>query len=540
MSTVLEERNPSAAAPRGWRGAVLPLAGLAALYLPTFLDLARGAWREEAYAHGPLVLVMVLVLMVRGRAALESPPSMRAPIAGAALVLVGVALWLLGRTQSIILFEAGSLLPVAAGLVLMAGGPRALRRLAFPLAFLAFYVPLPGFIIDGTTAPLKEMVSATVAQLLTLAGYAVERSGVVLAVNGQELLVADACSGLNSLVSLLAMGLLYAHLRGARPARMALLAVAVVPIAIAANVARVLALVLVTLHWGPEAAQGWIHDALGLSVFVMALMMLIGLDRVTQSRRVLPPTPPNSLFTSGLLRTQDGKSELGRVGGSGSVWPAVVVSIAMVAGAVAAPALKPVADPNAASFDLEAAVPASFAGWRVDPSQLPVMPAPEVEANLARLYRQVVGRTYVNAAGESMMLTVAHGGDQSDALKAHRQEVCYRAQGFQVGSVARADLSAGPRDIPVTTFNAVRGDRSEPVTYWFTMGDRVVIGRLERLREQVAHGLRGRVPDGLLVRVSSIDANPAHAHAAQRAFIAALLGAASPENAARLAGRVSP
>jgi EpsI family protein len=104
----------------------------------------------------------------------------------------------------------------------------------------------------------------------------------------------------------------------------------------------------------------------------------------------------------------------------------------MVVAAVVAPAMRPVPDPGAA-FDLEAAVPAAFAGWRVDPDELPLAPTPETEANLARLYRQVVGRTYVNAAGETMMLTVAHGGDQSDALKAHRQEVCLPGAGLRGG-----------------------------------------------------------------------------------------------------------
>jgi exosortase B len=529
MSTVLEERNPTAAASRRWLGVALPLAGLAAVYVPTFVDLARGAWREEAHAHGPLVLLVSAALLWRGRAALDGRAG-RAPLAGGGLALFGLALWLLGRTQSLVLFEAGSLLPVAAGLVLMAGGLAALRRLAFPLAFLAFYVPLPGFIVDGATAPLKEMVSGSVAQVLAAFGYAVERSGVVLAVGGRELLVADACSGLNSLVSLLAMGLLYGHLRRARPARMALLAAAVVPIAIAANVARVLALVLITVHAGPEAAQGWVHDALGLSVFVLALLMLLALDRLT------PGTGAGQAL--GTRETSSPVPHLSQVPAPYLSPVLVSVVMVMVGAAVAAPALRPVADPGAA-FDLEAAVPVAFAGWRVDPQQLPVMPAPEVQANLARLYRQVLGRTYVNDAGESMMLTVAHGGDQSDALKAHRQEVCYRAQGFQVSSVARGSLSAGPRRIPVTRFNAVRGERSEPVTYWFTMGDRVVIGRLERLREQLAYGLRGRVPDGLLVRVSSIDADPARAHAAQRAFIASLLASASPGSAARLAGSIT-
>jgi len=214
-----------------------------------------------------------------------------------------------------------------------------------------------------------------------------------------------------------------------------------------------------------------------------------------------------------------------------------VASMAMVATAVAAIGMKPTSDPGAA-FDLEAAVPATFAGWRIDPEIVPIAAAPDVQANLDRLYRQIVARTYVNSAGERMMLTVAHGGDQSDALKAHRQEVCYRAQGFSVAGLERGEIVASGRQLDVTRFVALRGERVEPVTYWFTMGDRVVLGRLERLQAQVASGLRGRIPDGLLVRVSSLDTDPARAHAAQARFVAALAAAVPTQHAARLVGAV--
>jgi exosortase len=280
MSTVLEERNPSPASLKGWREGVLLLAGLAALYVPTFVDLARGPWREEGHAHGPLILAVCAALAWRGRSAFSR--GARTPVstaAGLALAAFGLALWLLGRTQSLVLFEAGSLLPLAAGLVLLRGGFIALRHLAFPLAFLAFYVPLPASSSTGPRPRSRRWCRRGVAGILGMLGYAVERSGVVLAVAGRELLVADACSGLNSIVSLAAMGLLYAHLTRASAARMALLALAIVPIAIAANIARVLALVLVTVHANPEAAQGWVHEALGLSAFVLALLMLVALDR---------------------------------------------------------------------------------------------------------------------------------------------------------------------------------------------------------------------------------------------------------------------
>jgi EpsI family protein len=159
-----------------------------------------------------------------------------------------------------------------------------------------------------------------------------------------------------------------------------------------------------------------------------------------------------------------------------------------------------------------------------------------VQAKLDRIYSQTVSRTYVNAAGERMMLTVAYGGDQSDALKAHRQEVCYTAQGFDIYGMRHGTLDAAGRSIPVTQMQAVRGDRSEPVTYWFTMGDRVVLGRLERLQVQLRSGLAGRVPDGMLVRISSIDGDPPRAFEAQQAFVAAILAAMPAADATRLVG----
>jgi EpsI family protein len=533
MQTVLEERERAHAA-RSLRPRVALLPGLALLYVPTFVDLARGAWREDAHAHGPLILAVSAFLAWRERHALAGITS-SAPRSGMALVIVGLALWLLGRTQSLMPIEAGSLLPLAAGLTLLSWGRAGLARLAFAIAFLAFYVPLPGFVLDAFTNPLKELVSSIVAHALALVGHTVGLSGVVISVDGHEMLVADACSGLNSIVSLLAMGLLYAHLQRTSASRMALLVLAVIPIALAANVLRVLALALIVTRYGPDAAQGWVHDALGLSVFVVALLLLLALDRITSTGpRRLSPTPPNSFSPSFLRSKPDRKSELGGVGESGLA--TVLALVAMVGAAVAAPVMKPVA--LAQPIDLEAAVPAAFGGWRIDPEVMPVTPAPDVQANLARLYDQVVARTYVNAQGERMMLTVAHGGDQSDALKAHRQEVCYRAQGFRVGSLEHATLAAAGREIPVTRFVATRGERSEPVTYWFTMGDRVVLGRLERLRVQVANGLRGRLPDGMLVRVSSLDTDAARAHAAQRAFVAALAAAAPERHAARLIGAV--
>ncbi len=514
MSTVLEpslhraDRVPQGA----WLAVV---AGLALLYVPTYLDLARGLWSDDAHAHGPLILAVVAWLFWKDRAFLVGLHP--APVAGGVSLGLGLLLYLLGRTQSLMLFEVASHLPVVAGLVLLAGGWAALRRLAFPVLFLAFVVPLPGFVLDIVTQPLKGIVSVAVEHLVRFLGYPVERSGVVLTVGNHEMLVADACSGLNSLMSLSALSLLYLRLTGPRsPSRTALLLAAIVPIAIVANVLRVLGLVLVTVHFGPEAAQGAFHGIAGMMVFVVALGLLLAMDRrsgtLPAARESAPSAEPAVLPRLALL----------------------LAGMAMATTAAAAPLMKPV--PDGRATDLETLVPAQFGEWKLDLAEAAVGTAPDVKANLDRLYGQVLNRTYVNAAGEQMLLTVAYGGDQSDALKAHRQEVCYSAQGFSIHGLAHGRLQASGRDLPATRFHAVRGDRSEPVTYWFTMGDRVVLGRGERLREQLRNGLAGRVPDGMLVRVSSLTTDVPAAYAAQQSFVAAMLAPMAAGDAVRLAG----
>lgn len=221
-------------------------------------------------------------------------------------------------------------------------------------------------------------------------------------------------------------------------------------------------------------------------------------------------------------------------------WKFPLVGVAMLAAAAAALALKPAgAQHAAADFDLGQAIPSAFDDWVIDPSIVPIVPAPDVQAKLDRIYNQIVSRTYVNSRGERVMLTVAYGGDQSDALKAHRQEVCYAAQGFEIRNVLHVNLRFQEKTIPVTRMLAVRGTRSEPVTYWFTMGDRVVLGRLERLMVQLRYGLSGRIPDGMLVRVSSISTDPTRAYTGHEEFISALLGEMREGGVRRLLGSLS-
>ncbi|HXN16317.1 MAG TPA: EpsI family protein, partial [Usitatibacter sp.] len=486
-----------------------------------------------AYAHGPIVLAVFAGLVWRARDALLEESGTRAIWPGAALFALGLILYVFGRALALTLFEVASHIPLIAGLLLMMRGVGALKRLGFALLFLFFMIPLPGFILDTLTVPLKAIVSALVEFILQAAGYPIERSGVVLAVGPYQMLVADACAGLNSLYSLLALGLLYLHLTGpSSKARIALVAAAIIPIAIAANVIRVVALVLITYYWGEEAAQGYLHGFAGMGVFASALVMLLALDKIL--RRHLKNGGKSAPAPEFLPARAPDAAQL-RYARMRTVRSAALALVAMLAAAAAVPALKPAPAENPL-FALEAIVPAAFGDWHIDPEVIPLAPAPDVQANLERIYRQIVSRTYVNARGERMMLTVAYGGDQSDALKAHRQEACYAAQGFEIHALEYSQLNAAGRSVPVTRLLAVRGERFEPVTYWFTMGERVVRGRLERLKVQLAAGLSGRMPDGMLVRVSNLSADAPRAFAAQQAFIASLFAAMPASEAARFVG----
>jgi len=255
--------------------------GFLVLYVPTYLMLAREPWTMDEYAHGPLILAVVLWLVWRKRNALANVASTPSPRTGGILLLLGLMLYVIGRSQDILIFEVGSQIPVLTGIILILIGGMAARILWFPVLFLVFLVPLPGVFIDALTGPLKQQVSIIVDELLYRAGYPIARDGVVLTIGSYQMLIADACSGLNSMFSLSALGLLYIYLRGhAGWLRNGLLVISILPVAFIANIGRVSGLVLITYYLGDEAGQGFLHDFAALAEFIIALFCLIALDGV--------------------------------------------------------------------------------------------------------------------------------------------------------------------------------------------------------------------------------------------------------------------
>lgn len=254
------------------------LLGLGVLLLPTYLRLNHDVWNDEAQAHGPFVLLVVIWLFVKKWRALMAIEGPSWPVSGIAIFSAGLLLYIIGRSQSLILLEMGAQIPILIGLLLFLFGWRAVKLLWFPLLFLIFMVPLPGFVIDGITGPLKGYVSAVVDWVLHGVGYPISRNGVIISIGPYQLLVADACSGLNSMFSLSAMGLLYLHLMQYRSTmRNVLMIASILPIAFLANVIRVMLLVLVTYHFG-DAVGHTFHEFAGIMLFMLALMLLFAFD----------------------------------------------------------------------------------------------------------------------------------------------------------------------------------------------------------------------------------------------------------------------
>jgi EpsI family protein len=213
---------------------------------------------------------------------------------------------------------------------------------------------------------------------------------------------------------------------------------------------------------------------------------------------------------------------------------ALVMGIASIASIAAKPAPRDPSLPPA--IVLEDAVPKQFGDWRLLPQGTAQVVNPQTQEILDKLYSQTLSRTYVNSQGYRVMLSLAYGDDQRGGLQAHMPEVCYPAQGFKLQGVQEHVVATPFGNITGKRVSTSLGARSEPITYWFALGNHSIQTKWEKRLIEFRLGLTGQVPDGLLFRVSSIDPDSDRAYAAQEAFVNALLTATTPADRAKLAG----
>ena len=249
-------------------------------------NVARESWSTDQGAHGPLVLAIGIWLLSRewnGARQLVRPGS--AMIVAVLCVLL-IPLYIFARVTSTVEVEGAAMY----ALLLVTGyalwGRAALVRVWFPLVFLLFVFPPPDTLFALLTQPLKIAVSSWAVSLLHLLGYPVAGSGVTIQIGQYEMLVAAACAGMNSLISLTALGLFYAYIRHSANWRyMAFLILCIVPVAVVANLVRVLLLLLITYHFGEAAGQGFFHELAGMTMFLTALFGIFLVDSLAAPLR---------------------------------------------------------------------------------------------------------------------------------------------------------------------------------------------------------------------------------------------------------------
>lgn len=274
---------PAQRARLGPVGPLVLVAGLALVVIPTMMFVAQASWSTETGAHGPIVLFTAAWLLWRlwpaARDKVRPAPGWTAALA----LAVTIPLYVFSRIVQIVEIQGYLMYAVVLATLFAMIGPRAMRVLWFPLFYLLFMFPLPDSVMAAMTGTLKMLISHAAVAILYHFGYPIGGAGVMIQVGQFQLLVAAACSGLNSIVALTAISLFYVYIRHQADLRYGLLLVLLIlPIAIFANLIRVMILILLTYHVGEAAAQGFLHNFAGLTMFAVALLTIFGIDSVLE------------------------------------------------------------------------------------------------------------------------------------------------------------------------------------------------------------------------------------------------------------------
>jgi exosortase B len=266
---------------QAWRIWGPVVCGVLLLYIPTYLRLVKVSWSNESGAQGPIFLAIALWLGWRQRALLSNAlRATTASNAGWVFVAAAAVMYVVGRSQQFIQFEVGSQVPLLLGVALILLGRTATKELWFPILFLLSLVPIPGSTVDFLLLPLKTAVSSIVANGLFSLGLPVAKDGVMIYAGPYQLLVANACSGLNSMIALTVVGILYVHLSSHKTmSRNILLLASVLPIAFFANLLRVTCIVIATLKVGDESGR-YVHAYAAYAEILVAFGAFLLLDHL--------------------------------------------------------------------------------------------------------------------------------------------------------------------------------------------------------------------------------------------------------------------
>jgi exosortase D (VPLPA-CTERM-specific) len=476
-----------------WRWPVLvSLAALVTLlgilYYPVLAHLAWQWWDDENYSHGFLIPLVSAYLVWNRRARLRARPD--PSLRGLLVVAGGLALFFLGVVGGELFLQRLSLLVLLTGLVLFILGPQFLRVLAVPLLLLLFMIPPPQILFNAVAFPLQGFAARAAEGVLRILGIPVLREGNVIALASTTLEVAEACSGIRSLITLLALAATMACLTGMRAWRGLALVAAAVPIAVIANAARVAGTGILAHHYGPRVADGFFHTVSGWLLFLVASVLLAavwGVLMATASRRPEPAAGGEGEAAPGALA---------------SCWPKLTAQTALAAALVGLSigAMGMLshgeAVPLRRSFD---AFPPRLGPWQGGREALP----PSI-LDLLRV-SDYVNRLYVRPQGIPIWLYVGYYETQRQGQIIHSPRHCLPGGGWSIVSIERMPIAFPGRAEPATINRVLIGKEGERqlVLYWYQERGRIIASEYAAKLYLVADAVTSNRTDGALVRISA-------------------------------------
>src|SRR5262245_26049103 len=471
----------------GWLLAAL----LALLYWPILWKLVSDWWSDPNYSHGFLVPLFSGYLIWQRRRQLAALPVRGSWTAGLPVLLFGLGLLVLGEVGAERFLAASSLVVVLAGLVLLHLGVSIARRLTFPWAYLLFSIPVPSIVFYAIAFPLQQLAAANAAWTLDLLGVPVLLDGNVIHLSQITLGVTEACSGIRSLVSLLAVAVAWGALTYGRWWATGLLAATALPITVIANAGRVVTTGLIGQYIGFEYAMGVFHTLAGWLIFLIAFGGLLGVHtllRLLPALREVPDRETVGLPASRPVGPAKGRGT-GRVLISAGLLAAVLVGLQLRGTGEAVPLRKPLAG-----------FPDVLGEWQgrerslLDGETLQVLQPTDY-----------LVRREVDQAGRSIWLYIGYWDSQRKGAAPHSPRNCLPGGGWEPLEASRLaiPLGAGGSTLLVNRFLIQKERDQQLVLYWFDAQGRAVAGELEAKVEMVRSAILRNRTDGAIVRVSS-------------------------------------
>ena len=427
-------------------------------------------WLQENsyYSHGWLVPPIGAGLLWLRRRELAAAP-MRPSGWGLLVLIPSLAVHVLATSWQVGVFSGLALMGVVSGLVLTLLGPRFLRLCWFPIAFLAFMVPLPEALIENVSFKLKLMAAGTAAGALELLGLAAVREGSYIRIPAGTVIVDDVCSGLKYLIALTAFGAVYAHISRLGPRLKLVLFAAAIPIAFVANVGRVTLMVLVAHFSGIESTEKWyFHDFFGFALFATAFVFLFGTEYLLlKASGAAGPAAKTEPEADAPEAEEAASQKAGRR--LRSARPAGrLAALTLGALALAAAASIYVSWPRgvAPATDVWAAIPSRIGAWQGTDH-----PLSEREYEILGT-RDVLSRSYLNPGADRVLLVVVVA--QQMRKRSHPPEQCLTGEGYLLRAVNERTLSLpdgmGRDSLRVRELVLERGQESRITWYFFKSG----------------------------------------------------------------------